>query len=86
MHELWHFYTWSKFGDNEEQKIGVRKYNDMKEALTVLLNIECKHLLPEGVLDMGYPQHQELRNRISELWKKNPDILYVWTEALKFSN
>lgn len=81
MHELWHFYTWQKFGADEEKKIGAKKYNDIKEALTVLLNVECKHLLPEGAIDMGYQQHQELRNRILELWKQNPDIDYIWKGA-----
>jgi len=86
MHELWHFYTWHKFGINEEQKIGEKKYNDIKEALTVLLNVECRHLLPEGDEDKGYPQHQELRKKILELWAQNPDINYVWKEALNFTD
>lgn len=86
MHELWHFYTWHKFGASAVEKIGVKKYNDTKEALTVLLNVECKHLLPEGVEDTGYPQHQVLRNKILELWTQNPDIDYVWKEALNFTD
>jgi len=83
MHELWHFYTWEKFGVDEQERVGKEKYNEVKEALTVLLNIECKHLLPEEAEDKGYPQHQELRKKISELWKQNPDIEYIWKEALK---
>jgi hypothetical protein len=78
MHELWHFYTWYKFGADEQKRVGVEKYNDIKEALTVLLNIECKDLLPEGVRDFGYPQHQELRNEILKLWEQNPDIDFIW--------
>lgn len=85
MHELWHFYTWEKFGTDEQERVGKEKYNEVKEALTVLLNTECQHLLPEGAIDNGYPQHQELRERISELWKQNPDIELVWKEALQFS-
>ncbi len=81
MHELWHFYTWEKFGEEWVSKLGKEKYNDLKEALTVLLNTECKYLLPEGAQDKGYPQHQELRERISVLWKQNPDIEFVWKEA-----
>lgn len=78
MHELWHFYTWHGLGITEEEKIGVEKYNDLKEALTVLLNVECKQLLPEGVEDRGYPQHAELREKILEFWKEKPNIDYVW--------
>ena len=78
MHELWHFYTWYKFGADEQEKIGAEKYNETKEALTVLLNVECKQLLPKGIKDSGYPQHQELRNKILKLWKENPNINFVW--------
>lgn len=84
MHELWHFYTWYKFGPDEPSRLGAEKYNNLKEALTVLLNIECKHLLSEGDTDKGYPQHQQLRSKIIELWKQNPDIEYVWKEAQLF--
>ncbi len=82
IHELWHFYTWEKFGTGWDISVWEKKFNDIKEALTVLLNIECKHLMPEGVEDKGYPQHKELRDKISELWKQNPDIEYIWKEAL----
>lgn len=78
MHELWHFYTWYGLGIDQEEKLGTQKYNDLKEALTVLLNVECKDLLPEGVLDSGYSQHQEMREKILEYWKKNKDIKDLW--------
>lgn len=45
MHELWHFYTWERFGSSELEQMGKEKYNDIKEALTVLINTECEHLL-----------------------------------------
>ncbi len=77
MHELWHFYTWYAFGVTEEEKIGKQRYNDIKEALTVLLNIECKDLLPEGVQDNGYPQHGELREKITQLWLEHKDLKKV---------
>lgn len=80
MHELWHFYTWYKYGAEEQEKIGDEQYNNFKEALTVLLNVECKDLLPNGVEDTGYPQHQDLRNKIIELWKQNSDIGFVWSQ------
>lgn len=81
MHELWHFYTWEKFG-SEQDRIGKEKYNHIKEALTVLLNVECKHLFPEGVEDQGYPQHQELREKILDFWKEKPDIDFVWERTV----
>ncbi len=80
MHELWHFYTWKKFGDQEDV-IGASKYNELKEALTVLLNIECGDLLA-GEVDSGYPQHEELRRKIVDLWNKTGDINTVWKECV----
>jgi len=81
MHELWHFYTWQRFGSDYEARLGKQKYNDIKEALTVLLNIECTDLLPEGVTDTGYPQHKELREKIVTIWKDTKDIEKVWAES-----
>jgi hypothetical protein len=81
MHELWHFYTWHKFGDTINQ-IGPEKFNDIKEALTILLNIEYPDLL-NGEIDNGYPQHQELRKLISDTWSKTKDINKVWEMALE---
>lgn len=78
MHELWHFYTWYKFGVVWEEKLGKQKYNDLKEALTVLLNVECGELLSVGKQDNGYPQHKELREKIVQLWNKTKDIDKLW--------
>lgn len=64
MHELWHFYTWYGLGIEQENLIGKDAHNTAKEALTVLLNVECADLLPTGISDEGYPQHQELRKNI----------------------
>lgn len=78
MHELWHFYTWYGLGTDQEAKIGKEKYNEIKEALTALLNVECKDLLPEGIADFGYPQHQELRQHIVKFWSNDRDIKKLW--------
>lgn len=79
MHELWHFYTWHKFGQ-QQAIIGPAKYNEIKEALTVLLNIECADLMA-GEVDSGYAQHQDLRTKISEVWNRTKDIDVVWSEC-----
>ncbi len=84
MHELWHFYTWERFGANEESLVGAEKYNELKEALTVLINSECAYLLPAGSEDKGYPQHQELRDKMKEWWSQSHDIQQVWEQAKTF--
>lgn len=80
MHELWHFYTWYGLGTGQEEMLGKQKYNDIKESLTVLLNEECSDLLPKGVSDDGYLQHQELRNEIITLWREQKDVAKIWNE------
>jgi hypothetical protein len=82
MHELWHFYTYRKFGASMEA-IGSAKFNDIKESLSVLLNIECLDLL-DGEIDRGYPQHQALRKIISAAWLETKDMERVWATALAF--
>jgi hypothetical protein len=82
MHELWHFYTWYKFGKQIMKNKGPQKYNDAKEALTVLLNSECADLM-DGEIDLGYPQHQQLRDIAIEKWKKTKDIESVWSALEK---
>lgn len=82
MHELWHFYTWQVFEKEWEDKLGKQKYNEIKEALTVLLNVECKDLLPDGVTDNGYPQHKELREKILALWEEEKDIHKLWNNLI----
>lgn len=78
MHELWHFYTWYGLGADQEEKLGKQNYNDLKEALTILLNEECSDLMPGGATDEGYPQHHDLREKIAGLWKKYKNINLVW--------
>ena len=79
MHELWHFYTWEKFGEREMIRLGMNKYNDVKEALTILLNLECSDLMNAN--DLGYPQHQNLRKIIADTWLKTKNIEDTWYAA-----
>jgi len=82
MHELWHFYTWEKFGEEYLNKIGSEKYNIIKESLTVILNLEFGDLLP--VKDFGYLNHQELREKITSWWQEKADVEYVFNKSIKF--
>ncbi len=82
MHELWHFYTWEKFGQEYLDKIGAEKYNIIKESLTVILNLECKDLLPEK--DLGYPNHQELREKISMWHKEGFNIQDIFHKSVDY--
>ncbi len=76
MHELLHFYTHRKFEDLIPDR---QKFNEIKEALTVLLNLDFKDLMGEQV-DEGYEQHQDLRQKIFRLRKEGktiPEIIAI---------
>lgn len=74
MHELFHFYTYHAIGKKLlEGGMAKDLYNDIKESLTELLNIEFSDLM-DGKTDKGYVQHQEMRNKIKELWPKDKNI------------
>ena len=81
IHELWHFYTWYSVGKKLEKELGNVKYNDLKESLTVLLNVECADLMPAGVKDEGYPQHQQMREKILQKWAEHKDLNYILHEC-----
>lgn len=74
MHELFHFYTWYAFHDELiEQGVSEKRYNNIKESLTELLNIEYTDLMA-GATDTGYPQHIEMRNKVRESWLLTKDL------------
>ena len=74
MHELLHFYTWHAFGKKLlDEGLSKLLYNDIKESLTELLNLEFSDLM-NGKPDTGYPQHREMRAKIRELWQTEKDI------------
>jgi hypothetical protein len=78
MHELFHFYTYYVFaGKFKERGIFEGEYNNFKEALTELLNVEFTDLMA-GAIDAGYPQHQELRKRIKDLWSQQRSLQVVY--------
>lgn len=84
MHELWHFYTGHRLrADLAKDGISSEKYNDIKESLTELLNLECKDLL-EGHEDKGYPQHVAMRESIRKIWAKDKNLDNLITQ-LKIS-
>lgn len=83
MHELLHFYTWHAFGKKLlDDGLSKSAYNDIKESLTELLNLEFSDLM-NGKRDEGYPQHQEMRAEIRKLWLAHKDISELIDKLLK---
>jgi len=74
MHELLHFYTWHAFGKKLlDDGLSKLAYNDIKESLTELLNLEFSDLM-NGKRDEGYPQHQDMRAEIQKIWLVHKNI------------
>lgn len=83
MHELMHIYFHnSKYWEICEKQIGKRQTFDLKEALTVLLNLEFRNLLINE--DEGYEMHKELRKFIANQWKKKPDFDNLINQSIKW--
>ncbi len=80
MHELFHFYTWQVFHKNFiADGFTEGKYNDVKESLTELLNIEFLDLM-DGAHDDGYSQHSEIRKEIGKQWHETKDLQKIVAE------
>lgn len=71
-HELMHFMFHRYYEDYCKRKISLRKFEDIKEALTVFLNTEFSDII--NINDRGYPAHQKLRKFLLKEWKKNKDF------------
>ena len=82
MHELWHFYTWQSFGKKLlDEGFSKLVYNDIKESLTEIINLEFPDLMG-GKLDNGYPQHREMRQKIRELWPNQKNVFLIAQKLL----
>lgn len=71
-HEILHFQFHHYYWNYVEGEIGKSETADLKEALTVLLNLEFKDLW--HVKDKGYEKHKKLRSFIEGEWKISPDF------------
>ena len=71
-HEILHLHFHKNYFAEIEGIIGKPKTHELKESLTVLLNLEFKDLW--FAEDVGYESHKELRNFIEAEWKKSRDF------------
>ncbi|MCR4279470.1 MAG: hypothetical protein NUV78_01895 [Candidatus Zambryskibacteria bacterium] len=82
MHEIFHFYTYYTFYEELMWKsVSREKYEDIKESLTELLNLEFSDLM-NGATDWGYPQHQEKRAKVRSIWISGKNINKVVNELI----
>jgi hypothetical protein len=81
-HEIMHLQFHNTYWNQIEKQIGKEKTHDLKEALTVLLNLEFKDLW--FVEDKGYEMHKELRNFIANEWKKEKDFEVLLKKCVEY--
>jgi len=81
-HEIMHFHFHEHYFENVRKKVGSEKTRVIKEALTVLLNLEFKDLW--FVSDKGYEPHQKLRKVISKQWKKDKNFDKLVEKCIEF--
>lgn len=81
-HEIMHLQFHNTYWSDIEKQIGNKKTHDLKEALTVLLNLEFRDLW--FAEDKGYESHKELREFIATEWKKEKDFEVLLRKCVKF--
>ena len=82
-HEISHLQFHKYYWNQCEKELGSwKKTNDLKEALTVLLNKKFKDLILAE--DKGYPAHHKLREHIAKLWDKTKDFDKVLEGGIKY--
>ncbi len=81
-HEIMHLYFHKFYWDKIEKEVGEEKTADLKEASTILLNLEFKDLW--FAEDRGYESHKELRQFIAEEWKKEKDFEKLLDKCVKY--
>ncbi len=83
MHELLHFYTWHAFHEELDNKgVSKEKYNDIKESLTELLNLDFKELMGTHI-DKGYSQHKDLRLKVKQMRGEGKSVEEIITNLSK---
>jgi hypothetical protein len=80
LHELQHFYAHQLILPVFEKAARVDRFNDFKEALTALLNIDFADIMEKP--DEGYPRHQELRQKLAEEYRAGVSISDMATKYL----
>ncbi len=83
MHEIMHIFfhkNWWKFC--EEQGLSEKNIWDVKESVTVLLNLWFKNQLID--LDFGYEEHTELRHNIKKWFLESRDFKDTLIQACDY--
>ncbi|MFH1661698.1 MAG: hypothetical protein ABIA02_01210 [Candidatus Falkowbacteria bacterium] len=81
LHELLHFQYFAYYGEKAWDELGQEKYEYLKEAMTVILNEECKHITKTK--DEGYEIHKELRDELLKIWLETRKFDLFFNKAIE---
>lgn len=80
-HELFHLQFLHYYKNYCRQHLSKKQTEDLKEALTFILNTDFNDLLL--VQDEGYPAHQKMRTELEKIWRKDKDFGGFLEKAFK---
>lgn len=80
-HEIFHLQFLHYYGKYCRKFISKKELDNLKEALTFILNTDFNDLLLSQ--DKGYPAHQKLRKELEKIWKKEKTLRNFLKERLK---
>ena len=72
IHELSHIYFYKYIQNNLITDLDEAELNELKEIITVIINNEFKEYIDYP--DIGYPNHQKIREQAKKIWRKNKNI------------
>jgi hypothetical protein len=82
-HEIFHLQFLHYYGDYCRKFLSEQQKEDLKEAITFILNTDFNDLLI--CKDNGYPNHQELRKKLKSIWLKNKNFKRFLDKAIKMT-
>jgi len=80
-HEIFHLQFLHYYGKYCRKFISKKELDDLKEALTFILNTDFNDLLLSQ--DKGYPAHQKLRKELEKIWKKEKNFKEFLKRTIK---
>jgi len=80
-HEIFHLQFLYYYKNYCKKFLSKEKTEDLKEALTFILNTDFNDLILSE--DRGYPDHQKLRLRLKKVWIKEKDFKKFLEKAIK---
>lgn len=82
-HEIFHLQFLYYYGDYCRKFLSEEQKEDLKEAMTFILNTDFGDLM--AGYDNGYPNHQELRKKLKFVWLKEKNFKKFLDKAIKIT-